>query len=229
MLTSPDVVRVVLADDHALVREGTAELLERGGLRVVGQAADGPQAVRLVSELQPDVLLLDLAMPGLDGLEVTRRARQLAPRTVVVALSAHDEQAYVLAALEAGARGYLSKASRGDEVVQAVRSAAAGEMVLSPGIVETVMRHTLAGAGAGSVPLTARELDVLRAAARGLGNKQIGLELGMSPRTVQTHLSRVFAKLGVASRTEAVLVAMRERLVRPDLRGPSGGAPLRPG
>ncbi|HEY3058204.1 MAG TPA: response regulator transcription factor [Chloroflexota bacterium] len=202
-------VRVVLADDHALVREGTAELLERaGGIRVIGQAADGLEAVRLVQSLRPDVLLLDVAMPGLDGLEVARRVRQASPATVVVALSAHDEQAYVLAMLEAGARGYLSKTSRGQQVVQAVRAAAAGETVFSGTIGARLTRRALGEPGASA--LTPREMDVLRAAARGLGNKQIANELGMSARTVQTHLTRVFAKLGVASRTEAVLRAMRE-------------------
>jgi len=219
-VTDEVVVRVLLADDHALVREGTAELLERGGgVRVIGQAADGPEAVRLAEQLQPDVLLLDVAMPGLDGLEVTRRVRAASPRTAVVALSAHDEEPYVLAMLEAGASGYLSKSSRGHEVVQAVRSAAAGETVFSAEIASTVTRRALNRA-TDSTPLTSRELDVLRAAARGLPNKHIALELGMSSRTVQTHLTRIFAKLGVASRTEAVLVAMRQGLVRPDLHAP---------
>jgi DNA-binding NarL/FixJ family response regulator len=210
------VIRVLLADDHALVREGTAELLERaGGIRVVGQAADGVEALGLLQSLQPDVLLLDLAMPGLDGLEVARRARELAPRTAIVALTAHDEQPYVLAMLDAGAVGYLSKSSRGQQVVQAVRAAAAGETVFSGDIAASLTRRALHGSEPGS--LTPREMDVLRAAARGLGNKQIAVELNMSARTVQTHLTRVFAKLGVSSRTEAVLHAVQQGWARPDL------------
>ncbi len=216
-MSRPGVVRVVLADDHSLVREGTAELLERAGVSVVGQAADGLQTVRLVGELQPDVLLLDVGLPGLDGFEVTRQVRRTAPRTAVIALSAHDEQAYVLAMLEAGARGYLSKVSRGHEVVQAVRSAAAGEMVLSAHMADTVIRRAFASGSRDALQLTTRELEDLRAAAQGVGNKQIGVELGISPRTVQTHLTRVFAKLGVGSRTEAVLAGMRQGLVRPNL------------
>ena len=214
------MIRVVLADDHALVREGTSELLERaGGIRVVGQAADGLETLRLVETLRPDVLLLDLAMPGLDGMEVTRRVRVAAPATRVVALTAHDEPAYVQAMLEAGASGYLSKASRGQEVVQAVRAAAAGEAVFSGSIAAQLARRSLRTGGSTAESLTPRELDVLRGVARGLANKQIGRELGLSPRTVQTHLTRVFAKLGVASRTEAVLVALREGLILDTERG----------
>jgi two-component system, NarL family, response regulator LiaR len=208
------VIKVVLADDHALVREGTAELLERaGGIRVVGQAADGHEAVLLVSALRPDVLLLDIAMPGLSGLEVTRRARELSPSTAVVALTAHDEEAYVLAMLDAGASGYLSKASRGQQVVQAVRAAAAGEMIFSRAVAASLKRRALAGP---STVLTPRELEVLRCLAQGLGNKQIASTLGLSARTVQTHLTRIFAKLGVTSRTEAVLYAVRQGWTGPD-------------
>lgn len=217
MTTSGAPIRIVLADDHALVREATAELLERaGGMHVVGQAADGTEALRLVRALRPDVLLLDLAMPGVDGLEVARRTREISPTTRIVALTAHEEQPYVMAMLQAGASGYLSKASRGQEVVQAVRAAAAGETVFSGSIAQSVTRTAL-GLGGPEVPLTPRELDVLCAAARGLGNKQIATELGMSARTVQTHLTSVFAKLGVSSRTEAVLVALRRGWVRADL------------
>lgn len=213
------VIRIVLADDHALVREATAELLERsGGINVVGHAADGVETVRLVQALRPDVLLLDLAMPGMDGLEVARRVRDLSPATRIVALTAHEEQPYVRAMLEAGANGYLSKASRGQEVVQAVRAAAAGETVFSARVAQSVTRSAL-GHAEPRDSLTPRELEVLCAAARGLGNKQIGAELGMSARTVQTHLTSVFAKLGVASRTEAVLVALRRGWVRADLGG----------
>ena len=205
-------LRVVLAEDHALVREGTAELLERaGGLRVVGQAADGVEAVRLVESLRPDVLVIDLAMPGLDGLEATRRVRLSTPGTAVLALTAHEEEPYVRAMLEAGARGYLSKTARANELVTAVKAVAAGETVLSPRVAGRILQTS-------PPALTPRELDMLRAAARGLGNKQIANELGVSPRTVQTHLTAAFAKLGVTSRTEAVLEAMKRGWVRPDLQ-----------
>jgi DNA-binding NarL/FixJ family response regulator len=167
--------------------------------------------VQLVTALRPDVLVIDLAMPGMDGLEATRRSFSVAPRTAVLVLSAHEDEPYVRAMLEAGARGYLSKSARGHELVAAVRAVAAGETVLSGRVASTVL------SGGGGSPLTPRELDMLRAAARGLGNKQIADELGISARTVQTHLTRVFGKLGVSSRTEAVLEAMKLGLVRPDL------------
>lgn len=212
-------IRVVLADDHAIVREGTAELLERaGGIEVVGQATNGAEAVRLVERLRPDVLLIDLAMPGMDGLEATRRAREVSPKTAVLALTVHDEEAYVMAMLEAGASGYVTKAARGRELIDAVRAVASGETVLSPEIAGRVLQRALGrGRREGEATPTARELDVLRAAARGLGNKQIAAELGLSPRTVQTHLTNLFAKLGVSTRTEAVLRGVREGWIRADL------------
>jgi DNA-binding NarL/FixJ family response regulator len=157
------------------------------------------------------VLVIDLAMPGLDGLEATRRALSIAPDTAVLALTAHEEAPYVRAMLEAGARGYLSKAARANELVAAVKAVAAGETVLSPRVAGHVFSRSRAPS------LTPRELDMLRGAARGLGNKQIAVELGVSPRTVQTHLTAAFAKLGVTSRTEAVLEAIKRGWVRSDL------------
>ena len=210
-------IRVLLADDHALVREGTAELLARtDDIDVVGQAADGVEVVQLALALRPDVLLIDLAMPRLDGLEATRQVLAAAPDTVVLALTAHDEEPYVKAMLDAGARGYLTKSTRGAQLVEAVRAAAHGGVVMGG---TTVLRRARAEE---RPPLTPRELDVLRAAARGLASKQIASELGMSERTVQTHLRRIFAKLGVASRTEAVLYAIERGWARPGLRAELG-------
>jgi DNA-binding NarL/FixJ family response regulator len=212
-------IRVVLADDHAVVREGTAELLEHDGdIRVVGQAADGLEAVRLVAELKPDVLVVDLTMPGIDGVEASRRVRAASPSTRVLALTVHDEEPYVMAMLEAGVGGYLTKAARGREVADAVRTVARGGTVFSPAVAGQVLRRALGhGDDSHGPPLTAREIDVLRAAARGLSNKQIAVELSLSPRTVQTHLTSIFAKLGVASRTEAVLRALKEGWAVPEM------------
>lgn len=213
---SGGLIRVVLADDHAIVREGTAELLERSGdIMVVGQASSGTEALQALEETHPDVLVLDLMMPGIDSLEVTRRVRAASPGTAVLILTAHEDRQYVLAALEAGATGYLSKADRGSEVIDAVRAVAAGRTALSPHVASAVVATALGGPDATLASLTARELDVLRAVARGRANKQIAGELRMSERTVQTHLTHVFSKLGVSSRTEAALLAVREGWVRP--------------
>jgi DNA-binding NarL/FixJ family response regulator len=213
------MIRVVIADDHAIVREGTAELLARtGDIEVVGQAADGATAVELTETLRPDVLLIDLAMPGMDGLEATRIVRKRSPGTAILALTVHDEEAYVMAMLEAGAHGYVTKAARGRELVDAVKAVANGETVFSPDIAGSVLRRALGRGRSEQGPTpTERELEVLRAAARGLGNKQIAMELGLSPRTVQTHLTNLFVKLGVNTRTEAVLRGVKEGWVRADL------------
>ena len=207
-------IRVVLADDHTIVREGTAELLRRAGdIEVIGQASDGLEALNTVKEMHPDVLVLDLMMPGIDGLEVARRVRQASPGTAVLILTAHEDRQYVMAALEAGAAGYMSKSDRGGDVIDAVRSVAAGRTALSPRVASSVVARAL-GDSDESASLTAREKDVLRAVARGLSNKQIATDLQMSERTVQTHLTHVFSKLGVSSRTEAAMLAVKEGWVR---------------
>jgi DNA-binding NarL/FixJ family response regulator len=154
----------------------------------------------------------------MDGLEATRRVRESSPGTAILALTVHDEEPYVMAMLEAGANGYVTKAARGRELIGAVRAVASGETVFSPDIAGRVLRRVLGqGRGERETMPTGRELDVLRAVARGLGNKQIASELGLSPRTVQTHLTNLFAKLGVNSRTEAVLRGVKEGWVRPEL------------
>ena len=211
---SEEPIRVVLADDHAVVREGTAELLERAGIDVVGQASDGAAALEEVRRLRPHVLVIDIAMPRMDGLEAMRRVRQTAPETAILALSAHEEDPYVMAALEAGVNGYLTKVARGRELVEAVRAVASGGSVFSPGIANRLRDRALGRGAPQAERLTDRELAVLSAAARGLGNKEIAGALGVSPRTVQTHLKNIFGKLGARSRTEAVLRALKEGWVQ---------------
>lgn len=209
-----DKIRIVIAEDHAVVRQGTRSLLEReADLEVIGEAADGEQAVKLISELRPDVAMLDIAMPKLNGIEVTRQIKPLSPSTAVLVLTAYDNDEYVFALLEAGAAGYLLKDADSSEVVKAVRSVASGESVLSPAIARKVISHlsaatarTEAKADAG---LSEREIEVLKLAAKGLSNSDIANQLFISRRTVQGHLSGIFNKLGVGSRTEAIFQAVK--------------------
>lgn len=210
-----DKIRVVLADDHALVREGTRELLEReDDFEVVGEADDGEEAVKLVAGLQPDVALMDIAMPKLNGIEATRRIKAMCPATAVLILTAYDDDQYVFALLEAGAAGYLLKDVRARDLVQAVRAVNAGESVLHPVIARKVVNrfaHPLGEPSGESAldRLTDREMEVLKLAARGMSNKDIAQQLVLSIRTVQGHLQNIFDKMQVGSRTEAVVQALR--------------------
>lgn len=205
--------RVVIADDHALVRDGTREFLDReDDIEVVGEVADGEAAVALTLDLEPDVVVMDVGMPLLNGVEATRRIKQDLPETAVLVLTVHDEDAYVFAVLEAGAAGYLLKDVPAAEVVRAVRAVRDGESVLHPAVTEKVLgrfRGGGASAPAAAFDLSDREQDVLRTAATGQSNKEVAAALGISPRTVQEHLRSVFRKLGAASRTEAVITALR--------------------
>ena len=205
-----DVVRILIVDDHAIVREGTRQVLERDPtLVVVGEAGTAEEAVQLAIQLQPDVVLLDLALPNRNGIEATREIRRLAPAAKVLVLSAHDEEDYVLAAIDVGAAGYLLKTVRGREVVDAIHAVRQGQVVLHPAVVAK-LRHSLRqGLERGLGPiLSAREMEILQMAGQGLRNKEIGGVAGLSQRTVEGHLSHILAKLGVSSRTEAVVYAI---------------------
>lgn len=207
-------VRVLLAEDHAVVREGTREILERDtGITVVGEADDGPSVVALAERLAPDVVLLDLALPGYNGIQAARRitARHDPPRVLI--LSAYDEADYVLAAFEAGAHGYLLKTAHADEVVAAIRAVSRGEIVLHPAVAQHVVGPL--GRPRQIQVLTEREVHVLRQAAQGFRTRDIAEHLGVSTRTVEADFTSVFAKLGVASRTEAVLRAASRGWLRP--------------
>lgn len=212
----PDRIRVVIADDHAVVRKGIRDLLEdEGDLAVVGEAGDGQQAVDLALSLRPDIVLMDVRMPVLTGVEATRRIHADAPEINVLVLSAYDDQPYIVALLDAGAKGYVLKTAEGDEIVRAVRDVFHGRISLDPSILAGVVDRAM-GRGERSPetsPPSERELEVLQLAARGLTNKQIGVSLKISDRTVQNHLQNVFEKLRVRSRTEAVTAALRSGLI----------------
>ncbi len=207
-------IRVLLADDHAMVRQGIRRFLEEAGdIEVVAEAGDGREALRLVGEHRPDVAVLDIRMPEVTGVEATRRIKKQFPGVRVLILTAYDDDPYIFALLQAGADGYVLKTASGDELVQAVRTVHQGKSALSPEVATRVVQQAMTGkpgTAADQVePLTPRELDVLRLAARGLTNRAIGHELGISHRTVQGHLASIYGKLGVSSRTEAVTEALR--------------------
>ena len=226
-------IRLLVADDHPVVRSGIVGMLSsEEDLEVAGQVADGAEAVRLAGELAPDVVLMDLRMPGMDGVEATRRILAVSDPPRVVVLTTYDTDGDILRAVEAGAIGYLLKDSPREEILTAVRAAAAGRSALSPSVTTRLVgaaRGTGGGTGAGygrsrggsgrgtgaeaPVTLSPRECEVLAAVSRGLSNSQIGCELYITEATVKTHLLRAYTKLGVDSRTAAVTEALRRGLL----------------
>jgi NarL family two-component system response regulator LiaR len=214
-----DTIRILLAEDHAVVRQGTKELLEQqDDLEVVAEAADGQQAVQFALKERPDVVIMDYAMPKLNGIEATRHIKAVAPGIAILVLTAYDSDQYIFAFLEAGAAGYLLKDVSVDHLIEAIRAVYAGESVLHPAITRKVINRfsrsdERAGARNGLEQLTEREIEVLGLAARGMSNRDIAAELFISVRTVQTHLSNVFNKMGVGSRTEAVMYGLRTGLI----------------
>jgi NarL family two-component system response regulator LiaR len=205
-------VRLLIADDHAVVRQGLRLFLAWDPeLDVVGEAADGIEAVRLAKELEPDVVLMDLLMPGLDGIAATAAIRRELPDTEVVALTSVVEDASVVDAVRAGAIGYLLKDTDADELRRAIKAAAAGQVQLAPAAAARLMREVRAPASPEA--LTAREIDVLRLVADGKANKEIAAALGIGDKTVKFHVGNILAKLGVQSRTQAALHAVQIGLV----------------
>ncbi len=207
MSENSNEIRVLLADDHAVVRAGIRQFLEHArDITVVAEADDGAMAKALIEEHRPDVAVLDIQMPEASGIEVTRWVRANHPEVGVLVLTAYDDDPYIMAVLQAGANGYVLKTASPQEIIQAVRDVNEGKSALDPTIARKLMAHV---AGQHSQPqyepLTDRELQVLKLAAKGYTNKAIGLQLEISDRTVQGHLAKVYGKLDVNSRTEAVM------------------------
>ena len=207
-------IKILVADDHAVVREGTRRILEQEpDMEVVAEAGDGEEAVKMAARHKPDVVIMDIAMPKVDGIEATRRIKADYPAVTVLVLTAYDDEQFIFSLLEAGAAGYLLKNVRGRELVEAVRAVYAGESVLHPSIARKVLNRFVSGKPGEFKPtevLSERELEVLKLAAKGLNNQEIADKLYLSVRTVQGHLGHIFNKLAVSSRTEAVVRALKE-------------------
>lgn len=203
-------IRVLLADDHHIVRAGIRQLLESAkDLEVVAEGADGEEAETLIEKHKPDVAVLDIQMPKASGIEVTRWVRGRFPEVGVLILTAYNDDPYVMAVLQAGANGYVLKTAKADELIQAVRDVHEGKSALDPTITRKLMSNLFkTPQQMTGDPLTDRELDVLRLAAKGFTNKAIGMQLGISDRTVQGHLAHIFDKMQATSRTEAVMRAV---------------------
>ncbi|HEY0584125.1 MAG TPA: response regulator transcription factor [Chloroflexota bacterium] len=213
-------IRVLIADDHEVVRKGLRTFLDLDGdLEIVGEAADGAEAVRLAERLKPDVVLMDLLMPVLDGIAAIERIRQEQPGVEVIALTSVLEDASVVGAVRAGAIGYLLKDTRADELRRAIKAAAAGQVQLAPRAAARLMREVRTPEQALPMPLSPREMEILRLLASGQTNKEMARALSIGEKTVKTHVSRILGKLDVQSRTQAALYAGRIGLVPVDELG----------
>jgi DNA-binding NarL/FixJ family response regulator len=211
-------IRILLVDDHALLRQGTVELLEHEvDMEVIGQAENGQEAIQFARDLQPDIVVMDVRMPGMSGVEATRQIRSELPHIQVLVLTAYDDDQYVFSLLQAGASGYLLKTAPASELIQSIRQVQAGESPLSPIIARKVvarlntntMQESRSAGALNPDTLTPREVEILQFLARGMSNRDIAEALYISERTVQAHLTNIFAKMQVTSRLEAVLKGIR--------------------
>jgi NarL family two-component system response regulator LiaR len=213
-----EAITILIVDDHAIVRKGVRGYLEvQPDLAVVGEAADGEEAARIVTELVPDVVLMDLVMPGMDGVEAARRIRDASPRTQIVVLTSHHEDGHIFPAIKAGAISYLLKDVDSEALAEAVRAAARGEAIIHPRVAARMVAE-LRGArdevASAFAELTDREMDVLRLIAEGLSNSVIAERLVLSEKTVKGYVSNILGKLHLADRTQAAVYAWREGVVR---------------
>jgi NarL family two-component system response regulator LiaR len=208
--------KILITDDHAMLREGLRNLLgQEKDFDLVGEAADGAEAVRLATDLKPDIVIMDIVMPKMNGIEATKQIRQHLPATAVLILSAYSDIHYIVDLLEAGACGYLLKSAPGKDVIKAIRAVRAGESVLDPEVTHKLVQR-LANLSKNQVErettgqLTAREMEILKWASRGLSNKEMSEKLYISLRTVKAHMTNIFNKLGCSSRTDAIIKGLKQ-------------------
>jgi len=211
--------KILIADDHPLLCEALCQTLSKEpDMEVVGKAGNGEEAVSMASELKPDVVIMDIIMPKFDGIEASKRIKSTEPNIAILILTAYDDDNYVLGLLEAGAAGYLLKSARGQDLIEAVRAIRAGESVLHPEIIEKLLKRAMLKSSGTLKPranelLSEREKEMLKLLATGMGNKEIAKRLSLSLRTVKAHMSNIFTKMNVASRSEALVEALRSGLL----------------
>jgi two-component system, NarL family, response regulator NreC len=208
-------IRVVLADDHILVRQSLKSLLEREGFKVVAEASDGQEALRQVQSHQPDVAVIDISMPVLNGLDAAREIVRLAPKTKTILLTQHDEDEYISEALEAGMNGYVLKSQAAGDLIQAIQQVCRGQIYLSPGVSTAVVQAYRSKAKKPTDPLTTRERQVLQLIAEGKSTKDVASMLGISVKTAESHRTRLMSKLDIHETASLVRYAVRRGLVRP--------------
>jgi DNA-binding NarL/FixJ family response regulator len=208
-------IRVVLADDHVLVRQGLKSLLEREGLQVVAEASDGQEAVRAVQSLQPDIAVMDISMPILNGLDAARDISRSAAKTKTILLTQHDEDEYISEALDAGMKGYVLKSQASSELIQAIQQVSRGQVYLSPSVSSAVVEAYRSKSKKTSDPLTPRERQVLQLIAEGKSTKDVASLLGISVKTAESHRTRLMHKLDIHETASLVRYAVRHRLIRP--------------
>jgi DNA-binding NarL/FixJ family response regulator len=215
-------IRILIADDHPLLREALCQVFSnQKDMEIVGQAGNGEEAIDLASELKPDILVMDIMMPKFDGLEASRQIKKITPNTAILILTAYDDDNYVLGLLNAGATGYLMKSAKGQDLVEAVRAIRSGESVLHPKIIEKLLKQAMAKPAEALEPkikdlLSDREMEMLKLLATGMSNKEIAEKLYLSLRTVKAHMSNIFTKMNVASRSEALVEALKKGLLTLD-------------
>lgn len=209
-------IRITLADDHPVVLAGIKSLLEGvAGIEVIGEATTGPSALELITTLMPDIAVIDISLPGISGIELAKRAAEVAPQVKLLALTVHEDRAYVQPVIKAGAKGYLLKRSAADELIRAIRAVAEGGIYLDPAIAEKALPASPDDRGssgrAATVELSQRETEVLQMISQGLSNKEIGGRLDVSVKTVETHKARAIEKLGLRTRSDIVRYGMAHR------------------